>query len=258
MKFAIIISEQDEAGRNVRDFLDGNFLKRHSAFVHVIEERPVYAEHIDKKVEADLFIFATTHRSEKGAPSLCVHSPGNWGVAELGGEDKKLCIAPALYLREAFVKLNKLNEKYKLGFDVVQEVTHHGPCLEKPIMYIEIGSTKREWVNKTAGKINAEVIHHLVSKEPEKAKTVFGIGGLHTTPNFKKLVLEKGVALGHVCPKYMLERLDKELIRQAIEKTFPKNELILLDWKGLKTEKKRIVDMLDELNIDWKKTKDFS
>lgn len=258
MKFAVIISKKDSAGMNIKGFLDTGFLEKHNAVIHLLEEESVYAENIDQKVKADLFIFATKHRSEKGAPSLSVHSPGNWAKAELGGQNRKLCIAPALYLREGLIKLNQLNEKTKLDFDVVQECTHHGPYLEKQAMFIEIGSAQKEWENKTAGKIIAETIHFLISEKPENVQTAFGIGGLHTTPNFLKLILDKNIALGHVCPKYMLEYLNKELILQAIEKTHPKNDLIILDWKGLKTEKQRIVGMLDELGLEYKRTGDFS
>ena len=49
----------------------------------------------------------------------------------------------------------------------------------------------------------------------------------------------------------------EEKISDAMEKTVPKAELVLLDWKGLKEHKQRIVDMLDELGVDWKKTKEF-
>lgn len=243
---------------NIKDFLDKDLLKKHNAELHLIEEESIFAENIDKEIEADFFIFATKHRSEKGVPSLCVHSPGNWAKAELGGQDRKLCVAPALYLRSALIKLNELNEKYKLNFDVVQEVSHHGPLISKPIMFIEIGSQLEQWQDKTAAKIIAEAIYYLISKEPEKVKTAFGIGGLHTTPNFKKLVLEKNIALGQVCPKYMLEHLNKELILQAIEKTFPKNDLIILDWKGLGPYKQKVVGMLNELDLEYKRTKDFS
>jgi len=256
MKFAIIISKQDPAGMKVKEFLDLDLLKENNTKLHLIEERTVFSENLDEKIEADMFIFATTHRSEKGVPSLCVHSPGNWGIAELGGQTKKLCVAPALYLRSALIKLIELNEQNKLDFDVVQECTHHGPFLGKPAMFIEIGSTEKEWKNSQAGKIIADTIHHLISNKPEEVKIGFGIGGLHTTPNFKKLVLGN-VAIGHVCPKYMLEHLDENLIKQAILKTYPKNDLVILDWKGLKDQKKKIIDILDELNIEYTRTKDF-
>lgn len=252
MKTIIIISKKDPASMNIYSLLKNENLEKYNTKIHLVEKESIFCEKLDKQIQADLFIFATKHESESKIPSLCVHSPGNWSKAELGGQDRKLCIAPALHLRSAFLKLVELNKEYKLNFDVVQECTHHGPYLEKPTMFIEIGSSLEQWKNKIAGKIIVETIFSIISTSPEKCKIAFGIGGLHTTPNFKKL-LYKGIAVGHVCPKYMLRYLDKDLILQAIKKTHPKNDLIVLDWKGLKQHKQKIVAMLNELNLDYKR-----
>ena len=52
----------------------------------------------------------------------------------------------------------------------------------------------------------------------------------------------------------MLGMLDKRMILQAIEKTIPKPDFILLDWKGLGKEKQRIVRLLDEMKIEYKRS----
>ena len=41
-------------------------------------------------------------------------------------------------LRE--IKKNQLN-----GYDVCFEATHHGPLLETPTIFLEIGSTEQQW-----------------------------------------------------------------------------------------------------------------
>ena len=143
------------------------------------------------------------------------------------------------------------------NFDVIQECTHHGPFLKKPSMFIEIGSEIEQWQNKDAADIIARAILILISEEVEECRSAVGIGGLHHTPNFKKLILNSDIAIGHVCPKYMLEHLDKEMIEQAIERTVPKAELVILDWKGLREFKKRISAMVEEMGIEVKRTKDF-
>jgi D-tyrosyl-tRNA(Tyr) deacylase len=48
----------------------------------------------------------------------------------------------------------------------------------------------------------------------------------------------------------MLEKLDKEMILQSIERTKEKVDFILLDWKGLGTEKQRIVELLKNMNLE--------
>ena len=44
------------------------------------------------------------------------------------------------------------------------------------------------------------------------------------------------------------------MLKQAIEKTYEKVDFVLLDWKGLGKEKQRIKSILEELNIEYKRT----
>ena len=69
--------------------------------------------------------------------------------------------------------------------------------------------------------------------------------------NFNKVVLRTEIAFSHICPKFQLENLDEELIKQSIEKTKEKVDFIVLDWKGLGKEKQRIVEMLKNLNLEF-------
>jgi D-aminoacyl-tRNA deacylase len=249
---ALITSKQDLAGINIAEELKKENLEKYNAKLYEIEEKPVYAENIDKRIEADLFIFATKHSSKSAIPSLSVHSPGNWGKAMLGGKDSELCFCHASYLKEALIFLENNNS---INFDIIQECTHHGPYLEKPCFFIEIGSTEEQWNNKEAAKIIVKTILHLLKNPPKEYKTAFGIGGLHTTPNFKKIILNSNIAIGHVCPKYNLENLNKDNLKQALNKTIPKSELIILDWKGLGKYKEKIKQLTE--NYDVKRTSDY-
>lgn len=247
METVIIISKKDIASLNIKDHLT-----KFNLNICTIEKESIYAENIDKEIKADLFIFATKHQSKTGIPSLSVHSPGNWSKAEFGGKDKTLCRAPASLLKTAFLEINKL--KQDLNYEVVMEITHHGPFLEKPCMFIEIGSSSPQWKDKLAGEVIANAINNIVSKPTEKYRIALGIGGLHTCPNFNKILLNTDIALGHICPKYMLPHLTEDLISQAIEKTQEKVDFILLDWKGLGKEKQRVKEMLNNLNLEYKRT----
>ena len=55
----------------------------------------------------------------------------------------------------------------------------------------------------------------------------------------------------------MLPYLTENILIQTIEKTQEKVDFILLDWKGLGTEKTRITNLIKELNLDYKKSKDL-
>lgn len=269
MKYAIIISQKDLAGLNIKQTLIEffNFKETQEQFgsskvyeksntkLYTTQKDSVDCENIDKEIEADFFIFATKHQSKNNIPSLSVHTQGNWGKAEYGGQDKKLCVAPACYLKKALIQLDKLTDKEQ--FEIIQECTHHGPFMKKLSMFIEIGSTPEQWNSKKAAKIIAQTILHITENPPIENKSAIGIGGLHHTPSFKKIILNTEIAIGHVCPKYQLENLDKQLVEQAINKTIPKPKLVILDWKGLGAHKQKVMSILDEIGIEVKRTKQF-
>lgn len=271
MNFAVIVSTKDLAGVTIKEALmrifdfqetgdqfDGHPVYRFQNIkLFTTKTDSILCENIDKKIEADIYVFATKHRSQSGIPSLSVHGIGNWGIAdkEYGGKNKTLCISPGNYLKEA---LNFLEKNNMSGFEVVQECTHHGPYIEKPVMFIEIGSTEKQWDNKDAAETIARAIGHINMMEPMLCKNAIGIGGLHTTPNFKKIMVKTDIALSHVCPKYNLENLNEDLIIQAMKKSYPAMaEMAILDWKGLGEHKERITEMLKTLGIQFVKTSSF-
>ena len=252
MKKVIIISKKDPASLNIKEELDKINIK-----TQVIEQEPIYAESIDKKIDADFFIFATKHRSEKGVNSLSVHTPGNWNKADLGGKEKTLCTSSALLQKIAFLKLSELAKN--TNYEVTLECTHHGPFLEKPCMFIEIGSSLGQWKDKNAAQIIAKTIQHLLkdNHQIKKQEIAIGLGGPHYSNTFNKILLRTNIATSHICPKHMLPYLTEEILIEAIEKTQEKVDFILSDWKGLGTEKIRIINLLKELNLDYKKSKEL-
>ena len=255
MQIAIIASKVDLAGTNIMAHLKQRNLPEYVS-LHEVEKSSIDSENIDKEINADLFIFTTKHQSKAGTPSLSCHAPGNWNKAEAGGKEKQLCIAPAILLKESFLKL--LEEGESFHHEITLECTHHGPYLEKPCMFIEIGSDEENWKNKEAGNLIASVVSELVSNIEDinkmQYKVAAGIGGNHYCSSFNKIIQRTDIALGHICPKHMLESLDKELILQAMKKTVPEAKFVVLDWKGLGKQKARIVKLLEELNIEYKRT----
>jgi len=255
MKIAVIASKADPAGMNIMEELKKSDLPDYVS-LHEVEKCSIDNEDIDQAIKADLFVFTTKHQSKAGTPSLSCHAPGNWNKAEAGGKEKQLCIAPALLLKESFLAL--LKKGGSTHHEITLECTHHGPYLEKPCMFIEIGSDEENWKNKEAGKLIASVLAELLPKinqiEQRKDQVAFGIGGPHYCSAFNKIIQRTGIAIGHICPKHMLENLDKELILQAMKKTVPEAGLVVLDWKGLGKQKARIVEMLEELKIEYKRT----
>ncbi len=269
-KTAVIASSKDSAGINIRNSLVESFgfkesneefdnnkifhydsIKNKTIFLYLIEDDLIFSENIDRKIDADSFIFASKHRSKENTPSFAVHPIGNWGKAELGGKEKTLCFSSSELLKNLFVELNKAgNDK---NYEITMEATHHGPYVEKPAVFIEIGSTEKEWNDKENGKIIAETIMNALKSDETGFKTAIGIGGPHYCNNFNKIVLRGDIAISHICPKYQLENFNGELIKEAIGKTKEKAGFILLDWKGLGAEKQRILELLKDLNLDYER-----
>lgn len=264
MKYAIITSKQDEAGCNIRECLLRLYSFKKEASHHLlgnislyeIETESIYAENLDKQIDADFLIFATKHQSKAGKKSLSVHIPGNIGKAEMGGRERTLCIAPASLLKAMFLKLNEQGKSLE-GYEVTLETVHHGPYLEKPAMFIEIGSSQNEWGIKEAGEIIAKTIMAVLSKPVRACKTVIAIGGPHYPREFNKFLLRTEYAIGQMCPEYQLPNLNEEMLKQMIEKNVEKPEFALLDWKGLKGHKTIIKELLEKANISYKRVQDF-
>jgi D-aminoacyl-tRNA deacylase len=207
-----------------------------------------------QKIRLELIIVASSHKSEAGIPMLNCHTTGNWASADLGGKPKSLSIAPALCIRQGILEFQELKAERKVlaKYEIGMEVTHHSPTIDFPVMFVEVGSTEKEWNDKYACEAAADVIYKLVTEEPEKVDVAIGFGGGHYCPRFNKKLGE--IALGHICPKHNADNLDDEIILQAFNKTIPKPNYALVEWKGLSSpQKKRIIEILEKNNITWKK-----
>jgi len=215
---------------------------------------------LDKINQYDFIIFASKHESKKKEKTLSVHAPGNWREARFGGDPGRVCPTSALFQKQAFEKLKENTDKHHLKeYKVTLECTHHGPLVEKPCLFIEIGSTEFEWTDRRAGFVIAKTIRDMVQEFQENPynEVAIGIGGPHYCPNFNKIQLNSNIAISHIIPQYVFP-FDEEMIKQAINKTYEEVDFVLLDWKGLgnSEQRKQITDILDQNHISWKKTSD--
>lgn len=253
MDVAIIIGSYP-ADQNIKKNLlelgfnkKGNLHIKDNLTIHEFDQRCLEIQ-IPSSLKADLLVYATIHQSASGTPSLTCHSPGNFGIAKDGGESHKLSIAPASYLREFFLALKKKN----LDTEVTLEATHHGPTINRPVIFVEIGSGEEQWSDESLGKIMAETILEVFTKEYEH-KSCFVIGGGHYNPVAMKVNERTDYAVGHICPKHNIEHLTTKLVDEALEKTLPKADLIVVDWKGVGPHKDHIKQILEGKN--WVKAK---
>lgn len=339
MGIAIISSTKDKASVNIKENLINNFsfneseeqfdnnniyefaknknnaINNKNIKLYTINSELIFTDNLDKKINADIFVFVSKHRAQEDRASLTCHAIGNFGKAEHGGKDNALCYSNPILLKKIFIEFNN---NAKEPYEATLEATHHGPYMEKPVLFVELGSNEKYWKDVEGGLLVAKSLvgalegfngfttinnssisskigdfrdtenpkDFLVSQknnetnsndnknytnneskinnngknknklmnENNNYESVFVIGGSHYSHVANKAMLESNLAVGHICAKYNLENLDENLLKQAMEKIIPKPKFVLLDWKGLGKEKKRIIDLLDKNNIEYKRS----
>jgi len=281
-KYLIVASKLDRAGINITTQLSqfqhesklSAIIERNSRFdekkseeekepefkFYLVDDEIIHTENLDieKINQFDFIIFASKHKSENGGKTLSIHAPGNWKESKFGGEPGKICRSSGLFQKQMFEKLKEMAEKFHLNdYDITLECTHHGPLIEKPCIFIEIGSTENEWKNPKPAFVIAKTIYEILRefKENPYREVAFAIGGPHYCPNFNRLQLKSNVAISHVIPNYALP-LTEEMVKEALEKTEEDVEFAILDWKGLGNgeSRKQVLEVLDKLYVRYVKT----
>jgi D-aminoacyl-tRNA deacylase len=222
----------------------------------VLNQELTHAQDIaDPFPKPELIIFLSKHSSVSGTPTLSVHTPGNLSAAELGGIPRKVSVSPANAMRDVLKTMTRLKGETKIDYEVSYEATHHGPSLDVPTMFAELGSSPRQWSDLRASEVVAEAVIEAISRfENSAAKTVIGIGGPHYNGQFTRMALETDMAFGHMIPKYAISSLDSEILEQCVKRTLERVESAVLDWKGIKGEDKQpLVDMLVRNGIAYEK-----
>ena len=149
-------------------------------------------------------------------------------------------IHESLHGGDSFIK-NGTHKQY-LNFPLSLEVTHHGPILNVPSLFIEVGSTEPYWPNEEAAQLLAEVIHEGLglNNQPSIGEwnssfddhpVLITLGGGHYAPKANKLALEPNVWLGHMLANHSLPFGTQEdpgtLWKQSIDAALSSNKLCL-------------------------------
>ncbi len=187
------------------------------------------------KKNIDDVIFLSKHSSKADIKSLTVHPTGNFSEAKLGGREKKLSVTDP---GKMSATLRAMNELYKGDvFSVTYEATHHGPLLDIPNFFIEIGTTKDQWENRDALET---VVKGLLSENGASREAFVGAGGGHYMPKITSYSIENSVDMGHMIPKHAFENITESMIGQSVEKT-PGCKGFILDKKGVKSHGKQLI-----------------
>ena len=222
MKIALISSQQDPGGSTIHAALDDLLGVPHDPYplelhelVHFCEkDRLIYQDHIDLKKDADLILFLSRHSSVNPVPVLTVHVTGNITTADFGGCERSLPPAAPGWMHAI---LKGLHANKPPGYRAAYEITHHGPSeLSIPSLFVEIGSTEKEWRDASAGRA---VARSLLSADPEDCIPLIGFGGTHYAARQTQIALKSRGAFGHIAHTRHIPSLDDAMIRQMREKT---------------------------------------
>ena len=147
----VVASNKDPASLNIKKQILTHY--RFNETTERFQENTTYASQVNSKdvklitlnqesihaqdlttffTEPELVVFISRHSSMSGTPTLSVHTPGNLGEAELGGNPRDVSVSPANAMRDALKVMAKMKEEIQLKYQVSYESTHHGPSLNAP------------------------------------------------------------------------------------------------------------------------------
>ncbi|MFX1503435.1 MAG: D-aminoacyl-tRNA deacylase [Promethearchaeota archaeon] len=246
-----------------------NYSAESEVYLGLTREPLIFLNNLElekSEINPDLLIFASRHTSKTARPAFLVHTTGNWTEdVNFGGESQDLSKTSALLHKAGFISLIEQEILPQLkDFAIDIEVTHHGPTiLEKPLIFMELGSSNKEWVIDHAGELLVRSIINTIFKylefnEKRDNKIGLGFGGTHYAPNFHRLIRNKNIAMSFICPKYYIQQLNKALIEKMINNTIENVDYFIIDWKGTNSDdKKHLIPLLEDFNVPIKKTKEF-
>lgn len=251
----IVNSVGDIAGMNIRskllegaDWREGEPLCGSPTYwlgdmvMVTIDDEHILHESLDSEIKSgldidiELMIYTTRHKSVSNTRSLTVHHVGNYWEARFGGKERALPVSAPNWTTEA---LRLLNANAKgLGYSISFEATHHGPWLETPHFFIEIGSTEQEWREDEPAMAIARTV---LSLQETDYPIAVGVGGGHYAPRHTDVALTRRVSFGHIVPTYALKDKAGGEIRAALGLAVdatPGAELLYPHRKGLNGEQK--------------------
>ena len=212
-----------------------------------LDKLPIYEENLDALVKTELFIFLSRHRSSKGVASFTVHPLGNWaGSSEAGGKPRMLSMAAPFQMRNMLSQISSGNDT---GIGVTYEATHHGPLLDTPSFFVEVGGS--EAITERHYDVLARSVCDYVSSEHEDlGKVAVAVGGTHYPEKFTKLALEGKYSFCHIMPRHSCVYAD--MLSMAVQRSVPVAECAVIEWKGIGAPEREVaIKRLGELGLDY-------
>ena len=251
----LVAYSDDPAGHNMAKFLsqkmkkDGDIFRGENYDLLIIPTPAIKADWLAEKYDYDGFIFLSKHAAESGVLALTCHSTGNFSEARFGGNPGQMAI-PYPDIQKKYLQTLWKNKSNFSDFQITIEATHHGPtALNKPTIFIEIGTTEKQWTDVSLCESIAKLVDQVLSEKIPENPFAICFGGTHYPEKFTKELLEGKFALGTVMPKHALDSLDEKLFSHIMERN-QNASAALLDWGGLGPNKKKVLELLDTTTLE--------
>ncbi|QMU54421.1 MAG: D-tyrosyl-tRNA(Tyr) deacylase [Nitrosopumilus sp.] len=251
----LVAYQDDSAGHNMAKFLskemtlDGDIFRGKYYDLAIISTPAIFADWLDEKYDYDGFVFLSKHAAESGVLALTCHSTGNFSDAKFGGNNRQVAV-PKPDLQKTYLQTLMKNKSQFSEFQITIEATHHGPtALTKPSIFIEIGTTEKQWTDTSLCASVATLVHQVMSQPIKEHPVAICFGGTHYPSKFTHELLEGKYSLGTVMPKHALDFLDDELFSHILTQNYMA-KTALLDWKGLGPYKEKVLDFLKSTDLD--------
>ncbi len=220
--------------------------------IKLVKVKPdlIFSDHLGG-ISADAYIFVSRHKSESKMPCLTAHFPGNFSHdISYGGRSKELAYTFPSFHKEYIKKLWLMRESVP-SYQIVTEPMHHGPTsLPKPVIFVEIGSTEKEWKDTKAAEVVSKALIEVIEAMPKYNKVGIGFGGTHYSRKFTNLLIKSEFALSAIAPKYALPFIDERIFSQMVQKSSQKVGYAFLDKKGLGSEKAKIIELVTKADLE--------
>ncbi|HVB11789.1 MAG TPA: D-aminoacyl-tRNA deacylase [Nitrososphaerales archaeon] len=265
MKTVIVCSLNDPAGTNIRDRLldiypfkpiDKSFdsspiYSWNDKLVVSANRDIVFVDKLDETFGDCRYVFVSRHRAESGIPSLTAHFTGNFGTATFGGNPNEIAKYSPQLLKNYMIELNSLRNEIDNSYSITLEATHHGPTsLKSPVLFVELGSTEKEWKDETTARLIARALVSALDWPKEYEKCAIGIGGTHYPERLNRQIIDTEIALGPIIPKYALEYFNNEILEQILSKGDQNVNIALVDNKGLGKYKENVIKLLQDSGLE--------
>ncbi len=232
------------------DLLGKPVFQRGSLLLCFFEGRIVDPPDLDAYFNPQAYVFLSRHSAESGIPSLTAHTTGNFSEAKFGGNTRELARADPGLLKDYMVALSKRGPDVP-AYQITLEATHHGPTsLSKPVLFVELGSSEKQWGDKKAAVVVAEALVEGLTTRRIWSKVAIGFGGTHYSEKFSEAVVKGEFAVSFIAPKHALEHMDEQMVGQMLQRTTSPVRYALLDWKGLGPHKDKISKLVSQFGLE--------